>query len=150
MNTHPLGEVLVPVDGFGPSTNAAWRAALVARDLGAPLRLLHVQEGVRAGAASEAALRRLALEIGERTGVTPQLDIVAGKGTPENVLAGATASASRTGPFYAHLYLGLYYEVQDNQVKAQQHIDRAVMLAGEDYMGDVARVHQTLLRTRKQ
>jgi lipoprotein NlpI len=76
--------------------------------------------------------------------------LFAGKGTPENVLAGATAAASRTGPFYAHLYLGLYYEVQDNQVKAQQHIDRAVMLAGEDYMGDVARVHQTLLRTRKR
>ena len=98
MNTHPLGEVLVPVDGFGPSTNAAWRAALVARDLGAPLRLLHVQEGVRAGAASEAALRRLALEIGERTGVTPQLDTVPGKVLEETVRAARDAALLVIGP----------------------------------------------------
>jgi lipoprotein NlpI len=47
--------------------------------------------------------------------------------------------------FYAHLYLGLYFEALGDAEKARKHITRA---AGQyqtgDYMGDVARVHQQL------
>jgi lipoprotein NlpI len=70
--------------------------------------------------------------------------LFAGKGRPEDVL---TAARQRDEFFYAHLYLGLYYEAHGDEAKAREHIDKA---AGEfsmnHYMGDVARVHAKLLK----
>ena len=65
-----------------------------------------------------------------------------GTGSVDDVLAAARNSRARDGMFYAHLYLGLYYDVLGDTVKAREHIK----LAAEDptsahYMGDVARVH---------
>ena len=83
----------------------------------------------------------------ERDARVPMKEIFAlfaGKGKPEDVLAAAT---TRDHLFYAHLYLGLYYEAHKNTAKAREHIDKA---AGEfsmnHYMGDVARVHAKLLK----
>lgn len=72
-----------------------------------------------------------------------------GQGTVEQVLATARASRSRDGMFYAHLYLGLYYDVLGDTAKAREYI----RLAAEDptsahYMGDVARVHWRMLQAR--
>lgn len=64
---------------------------------------------------------------------------------PEEVLAAAT---SLRGEFYAHLYLGLYYEAQGRADRALEHIRTA---AGEGYrtaggyMHMVARVHLATL-----
>jgi lipoprotein NlpI len=75
------------------------------------------------------------------------------KGTlkPEDVLKAANAGAAsdelrKRQLFYAHLYLGLYYDVLGEKKKAAEHM----ALAGQKYriahyMGDVARVHDQLL-----
>lgn len=48
--------------------------------------------------------------------------------------------------FYAHLYLGLYFDAAGDRLQAREHI---VQAAGkyriDHYMGDVARIHATLL-----
>jgi lipoprotein NlpI len=70
--------------------------------------------------------------------------LFAGKAKPEDVLAAAKQPAEL---FYAHLYLGLYYEAYGNKAKAREHIDKA---ANEFHlnnpMGDVARAHAALLK----
>ena len=49
--------------------------------------------------------------------------------------------------FYAHLYLGLYYEVEGNQELARKHITMAAeKYRIGHYMWDVARVHAELFR----
>lgn len=48
--------------------------------------------------------------------------------------------------FYAHLYLGLYYEVIGDKTLAKQHVDEAERRKIAHYMGDVAVVHAKLLR----
>ena len=47
--------------------------------------------------------------------------------------------------FYAHLYLGLYFEVQGDKKKALDHLAATEKLKTGGYMGDVARVHRALL-----
>ena len=76
--------------------------------------------------------------------------LFAGKVKPEAVLQ--AAAAGRPPPsqlnrqlFYAHLYLGLYFEVIGNDEQAREHIAKAAgTYRTEDYMGDVARVHLQL------
>ncbi len=66
---------------------------------------------------------------------------------PDDVLA---AAASHSGPgrlaeFYAHLYLGLYYEALRDGRRSEEHIARAADLKDVgNYMWHVARVHRTL------
>ncbi len=76
--------------------------------------------------------------------------LFAGKATPEDVLKAAAAAGPPTlrlyrQLFYAHLYLGLYFEAISDDKQAREHITKA---AGQyqtgDYMGDVARVHLQL------
>lgn len=83
----------------------------------------------------------------------PLMEIYAlfgGKAKPEDVLTAARAGKPsapelKTRLFYAHLYLGLYYEAAGDAAKALDHLRKA---AGEyrmrGYMGDVARVHVAL------
>ncbi len=79
-------------------------------------------------------------------------DLYRGALKPADVLA--TAEAGDVAPaqrrqrlFYAHLYLGLYYDATGDRKRALEHISKA---AGEyrisHYMGDVARVHEALLK----
>ena len=76
--------------------------------------------------------------------------LFAGKATPADVLAAAQAGDARLREqqlFYAHLYLGLYYEATGDGRLALEHLTKAA----DDhpfphYMGDVARVHRDLLR----
>ena len=76
--------------------------------------------------------------------------LFAGKLHPDEVLNAATIGDPPKPQldrqlFYAHLYLGLYFEAIGDDGKAREHISKA---AGEfqsgDYMGDVARVHRQL------
>ena len=49
--------------------------------------------------------------------------------------------------FYAHLYLGLYFDVAGNEKMAREHICQAAdLFKVGSYMGDVARIHAALLR----
>jgi lipoprotein NlpI len=65
-----------------------------------------------------------------------------GKGIVDDVLK---PSRGREALFYAHLYLGLYYEATGNATLSKKHIRLATTdYAVDHYMGDVARVHGKL------
>ena len=73
-----------------------------------------------------------------------------GKSTPAKVMElaqKASENQQKMAMFYAHLYLGLYHESQDEPKKAIEHMEQAAKLGPKDhYMGDVARVHWELLK----
>ena len=77
--------------------------------------------------------------------------LFAGQLQPEDVLAAAQAGPASGSQlkgqlFYAHLYLGLFYEAAGDAKLAREHITKAVRDYLEDhYMGEVARVHLQLL-----
>jgi lipoprotein NlpI len=53
----------------------------------------------------------------------------------------------REALFYAHLYLGLYFDALGEHGKMSEHIAKAAgEFSAEHYMGDVARVHQSFKR----
>jgi lipoprotein NlpI len=102
--------------------------------------------------------RKAMLKIG-KDGRVPMMevyDLYKGKLKPEDVLAAAEAGKvpdvqRQQQRFYAHLYLGLYYDVLGDAKKAEEHLQ----LAAEKYpighyMHDVARVHLQLLRKAKK
>jgi len=76
--------------------------------------------------------------------------LFAGKLKPEDVLKAATAGNPappqlKGRMFYAHLYLGLYFEARGDDKRAREHITKAATeYQTGDYMGDVARVHLQL------
>ena len=80
--------------------------------------------------------------------------LYAGKAKPDEVLASAKGGYASTAQlrhqlFYAHLYLGLFYEASGNDKLARKYIEQAAEnYLGEDYMGEVARVHAELLRRK--
>ena len=97
--------------------------------------------------------RAAMLKIGKDRRV-PMMEVYAlyaGKAKPDDVLAAARAGEPSKDDlnrrlFYAHLYLGLYYEAEGDKKKAREHITRAA----DDYpighyMGDVARVARNAL-----
>ncbi len=97
------------------------------------------------------------LKIGKDTRV-PMMevyDLYLGKRKPAEVLAAAEsgevpAELRKEQRFYAHLYLGLYYDATGDKKKALEHLTLA---EGKyrigHYMGDVAHVHAELLRKRR-
>ncbi|MEN9573823.1 MAG: hypothetical protein RL514_1678 [Verrucomicrobiota bacterium] len=81
--------------------------------------------------------------------------LFAGKAKPEDVLAAAKAAPAqtRTGEplFYAHLYLGIYFEALGDAKQARDYIFKAAERANENgYMGDVARIHAEILRKQEK
>jgi lipoprotein NlpI len=76
--------------------------------------------------------------------------LFAGKAKPEDVLKAASVKGAPKSQvdrqlFYAHLYLGLYFEAIGEEAKAHEHIKQAAgKVQSGDYMGDVARVHLQL------
>lgn len=77
-------------------------------------------------------------------------DLFAGKLKPDDVMA-AVRAGEPTGDvlngrlFYAHLYLGLYYDAAGDAARARTHLDEAVRHKIGHYMWDVAKVHAGLL-----
>jgi lipoprotein NlpI len=94
------------------------------------------------------------LKIGKdrRTPMMEVYDLYRGSLQPADVQAAAeagevSAAERKQRLFYAHLYLGLYYDVTGDKKQALDHL----ILAAEKYrighyMGDVAQVHADLLR----
>jgi lipoprotein NlpI len=83
-------------------------------------------------------------------------DLYRGALKPADVLAAAEAGdvappQRQQRLFYAHLYLGLYYDATGDRTRALEHITQA---AGKyripHYMGDVARVHEAMLRKERK
>jgi len=76
--------------------------------------------------------------------------LFAGKLKPEDVLKAAGAGSPpplqlNRQLFFAHLYLGLYFEAIGDDQQAREHITKAAnQYQTGDYMGDVARVHLQL------
>jgi lipoprotein NlpI len=79
-------------------------------------------------------------------------DLYLGKSKPAAVLTAAEkskvlAEERKQQLFYAHLYLGLYYDVTGDKPKALEHMALAEgKFRIAHYMGDVAHVHADLLR----
>lgn len=80
--------------------------------------------------------------------------LFAGKLKPEAVLAAAEKIDAKTDEgtearFYAHLYVGLWYEAEGDAAKAKEHITAAdEKYKIGHYMWDVAHVHAALLRAK--
>jgi lipoprotein NlpI len=94
------------------------------------------------------------LKIGKDARV-PMMDVYAlygGKSKPEDVLAAAQAGKPPAEQlamrlFYAHLYLGLYYEILADKKQALEHMTQAAeKYKIRHYMGDVAQVHLEVLK----
>lgn len=81
--------------------------------------------------------------------------LFAGTGSEEKVLAAAKAGVPSAAElhqqlFYAHLYLGLYYQALGDAKKTREHIEKSAKDFAENHaMGDVARVHLLYLNTPK-
>ena len=77
------------------------------------------------------------------------LDLYRGDASPGKVMevAKRARDEGRGGApvFYAHLYLGLYYEAMGDSHRSKEHIDEAVAIdLPQNYMWQVARIHQRL------
>jgi len=115
--------------------NAAWRYLCMAR----------------AGTVEEARASILPIEHDSRVPMMQIYALYKGKLAVDDVLAAAKEGNPPTGVlrerlFYAHLYIGLYYEAAGKAKLAREHIALAVQNGVDHYMGDVARVHLQLLK----
>jgi lipoprotein NlpI len=83
-------------------------------------------------------------------------DLFAGKAKPQDVLTAVDEGKPKEAElksrqFYAHLYLGLYYNSTGDRKQAVEHLEKAdADKAIGGYMGDVARVHLELLRRNEK
>ena len=80
-------------------------------------------------------------------------DLYRGKAEPADVLAATKelkGEAKQAAEFYAHLYLGLWYDAAGKKDKAKEHIFLAEQRSIGHYMFDVARVHAEKLRKEEE
>jgi lipoprotein NlpI len=84
------------------------------------------------------------------------LELFAGKLKPQDVIDAAENAklkdeALKEARFYAHLYVGLYYESEGDAKKTLEHMTEAVeKYKIGHYMWDVAAVHLKLLKDKKK
>jgi lipoprotein NlpI len=84
------------------------------------------------------------------------LELFAGKLQPKDVIAAAetanlTGEALTEARFYAHLYVGLYYESEKDEAKALEHLTTAVeKYKIGHYMWDVGAAHLALVKKQKK
>jgi lipoprotein NlpI len=97
--------------------------------------------------------RKAILKIGDdkRVPMRQVYDLYKGDLKPDDVLTAANAGKGNLTErdrqlFYAHLYVGIYYDLLNDKKKAFEHINRAAKehRIGH-YMWDVARIHRDLL-----
>lgn len=111
----------------------------------------HFLCAARAEGLEKARKGLIPIEGDERMPMAQVHQLFAGKVMPEDVLAAAQAAPAQTRAgeplFYAHLYLGIYFEAIGDAKQARDYIFKAAERANENgYMGDVARVHAEILR----
>ena len=106
----------------------------------------------RAAGADTARESMLKIGTDKRVPLMLVYELFKGKAKPEDVLAAVhqgnpAAQELRNRLFYAHLYLGLYYESLGDKKQTLAHMRKAAEdYAFPHYMGDVARVHLALLQ----
>jgi lipoprotein NlpI len=110
--------------------NSVWRYLCVARAKGV----------------EEALKTMLPIKDDRRVPMMQIYDLYRGKATPDDVLSAVAAgkpSAAELNArqFYAHLYLGLWYEAAGKKDLAAKHVKLAELHKIGHYMWDVARVH---------
>lgn len=89
--------------------------------------------------------RKAILKIGndKRVPMRQVYDLYKGDLQPGDVLKAAKAEREL---FYAHLYVGIYFELLGDKKRALEHVSKAADdYRISHYMGDVARVHRDLL-----
>jgi lipoprotein NlpI len=96
--------------------------------------------------------RKAILKIGDdrRVPMRQVYDLYKGDLKPDDVLAAAKGKVNPKQPssplFYAHLYVGIYYDLLGDKKKAFEHVNEAAEKHRiGHYMWDVARVHRDLL-----
>lgn len=115
--------------------NSTWRYLCVA-----------AKDGVEA-----AKKNMLPIEEDRRVPMMQIYDLYRGKLQPDDVMKAVDAGNPTTDEknkrlFYAHLYLGLWYQAADKRELAKKHILLAEQHKIGHYMWDVAHVHADLLR----
>ena len=100
--------------------------------------------------------RKAILKIGDdrRVPMRQVYDLFKGDLKPEDVMKAAKAGNPpekqlNSQLFYAHLYVGIYYDLAGDRKKALEHLNAAVDHRIGHYMWDVARVHRDLLQHKK-
>jgi len=93
--------------------------------------------------------RRNMIEIDtKRDSRVPMAELYAlfsGEGSPKEVLVAVDTAKAPLSAMYAHLYLGLYYEVAGDAANAKKHMRQAAAAKLHDvYMHNVADVHMRL------
>lgn len=111
--------------------NSAWRYLCVAKD-----------EGVE-----QARKNLLPIKSDTRVPMMSIYKLYQGENKPEEVLA--AAGGDNQALFYAHLYIGLWHEVNGRPAEAKSHILEAEKHKISHYMWDVAHVHAERLRAEK-
>jgi lipoprotein NlpI len=116
----------------------------------------HFLCGARLDGVEKARMAMLKIGKDRRVPMMQVYDLYRGVLKPADVLAaaeadGPTAEQRSQRLFYAHLYLGLYYDILGDRKKALEHMSLA---AGKyrigQYMGDVAHVHHELLKKEQR
>src|SRR5205823_2856889 len=107
----------------------------------------------RAGGVEKARASILKIGNDRRVPMMQVYALFAGKAKPEDVLAAVekgkpSAEELNQRRFYAHLYLGLYYDAAGDKKQALGHLTQAEEHKIGHYMWDVAHVHAELLRKK--
>ncbi len=115
--------------------NAVWRYLCMARDVGV----------------DKARDAMLTVRRDTRVPMKEVYDLYSGQLKPDDVLAAARSGspspeALNARLFYAHLYLGLYYEVAGDAGRAREHITIAQQHKIGHYMWNVADIHAQRLK----
>lgn len=121
--------------------NAVWHFICAAREVGS----------------DPAQAKMLKIGHDKRVPMMVVYELFKGKAKPEDVLAAAEADKvtprERTQRlFYAHLYLGIWYETRDDAKKTLEHLTKAAeehKIPGH-YMWETARVHLELRRAKSK
>jgi lipoprotein NlpI len=118
--------------------NAVWRYLCMAQALGIP----------------KARADMLKIGTDKRVPMRQVYEMFLGKLKPEEVLEAAQAGNPNKELlnrqfFYAHLYVGIHYDLAGDANQALHHLNKAANEYRIDhYMGDVARIHRDLLKDR--
>ena len=112
----------------------------------------HYLCAARASGLEKARESLIPIERDDRVPMMQVHALFAGKLKPDDVISAAKVGNPTTAEldnrlFYAHLYLGLYYDAARDAKLAREHIFKAATdFKADHYMGDVARVHAQVLR----
>lgn len=115
----------------------------------------HLMCAARKAGLTRARRRVLNIKNDGRVPMMEVYDLFRGTRKPEEVLKAATAGnpvgrQRKANLFYAHLYLGLYYDLVGQRKKAIEHlVEASGPYKLEGYMGEVARVHREVLEKAK-